>query len=306
MLGIFANLSKFAKFPNFTTNHSQLKKLISNQKTFLLSVFHFSFFFVPLSYMSKQKLIFLTNDDSYRSKGFDAAIEVARQFGRVIAIAPDTPQSGMSQAITIHNPLRLRKVREEEGVLVYSLNGTPVDCVKMAFDHLFTEEKVDLVISGINHGSNAAVNVLYSGTMGAAIEAAFYNIPSIGLSLTDHDLDADFEGAIKYGTQIVESVLSSELPLPLCLNVNIPDIPCSEIKGVRLSRQTRGYWREEFFKRTDPHGRDYFWLTGAFSNAEPEAEDTDEWALANGYVSVVPVQVDLTAYNQMEHLKTIL
>ena len=256
--------------------------------------------------MSTEKLIFLTNDDSYRSKGFAAAIEVARQFGRVIAIAPDAPQSGMSQAITIHNPLRLRKVQEEEGVLVYSLNGTPVDCVKMAFDHLFVDEKIDLVISGINPGSIAAVNVLYSGTMGAAIEAAFYNIPSIGLSLTDHDLDADFEGAVKYGTQIVKSVLSNELPRPLCLNVNIPDIPCDEIKGIRLSRQTRGYRREEFFKRTDPHGRDYFWLTGAFSNAEPEAEDSDEWALANGYVSVVPVQVDLTAYNQMEHLKNII
>ncbi len=256
--------------------------------------------------MSKEKLIFLTNDDSYRSKGFAAAIEIARQFGRVIAIAPDAPQSGMSQAITINNPLRLRKVREEEGVLVYSLDGTPVDCVKMAFDHLFAEEKVDLVISGINHGSNAAVNVLYSGTMGAAIEAAFYNIPSVGLSLTDHDLDADFEGAVKYGTQIVEMVLTNELSRPLCLNVNVPNIPCSEIKGIRLSRQTRGYWREEFFKRTDPHGRDYFWLTGAFANAEPNATDTDEWALANGYVSVVPVQVDMTAYSQMEQLKSVL
>lgn len=256
--------------------------------------------------MSRDRLIFLTNDDSYRSKGFAAAIEVARQFGRVIAIAPDAPQSGMSQAITIYNPLYLRKVREEEGVTVYSLNGTPVDCVKMAFDHLFRDEKVDLVISGINHGSNAAVNVLYSGTMGAAIEAAFYNIPSIGLSLTDHDLDADFEGTMKYGAQIVGAVLNGEIPRPLCLNVNVPNIPCAEIKGIRLSRQTRGYWREEFYKRTDPHGREYFWLTGAFSNAEPEAEDTDEWALANGYVSVVPVQVDLTAYSQMEQLKRIL
>jgi 5'-nucleotidase len=253
-----------------------------------------------------ERLIFLTNDDSYQSKGFAAVIEIARQFGRVIAIAPDTPQSGMSQAITIHNPLRLRKVREEEGVEVYSLNGTPVDCVKMAFDHLFVDKKVDLVISGINHGSNAAVNVLYSGTTGAAIEGAFYNIPSIGLSLTDHDPDADFEGAIKYGTQIVEAVLNGNLPLPLCLNVNVPNIPCNELKGVRIARQTRGYWREEFFKRTDPHGRDYYWLTGAFSNAEPEAEDSDEWALANGYVAVVPVQVDLTAYHQMEQLKSIL
>jgi len=257
--------------------------------------------------MSREKLIFLTNDDSYRSKGFAAAIEIAKQFGRVIAIAPDSPQSGMSQAITIYNPLYLRKVREEEGVTVYSLNGTPVDCVKMAFDHLFREERVDLVISGINHGSNAAVNVLYSGTMGAAIEAAFYNIPSIGLSLTDHDLDADFEGAVKYGAKIVEAVLGDEtLPTPLCLNVNVPNIPCEEIKGVRFARQTRGYWREEFFKRTDPHGREYFWLTGAFSNAEPQSEDTDEWALANGYVAVVPVQVDLTAYNQMEQLKRLL
>lgn len=256
--------------------------------------------------MSNKKLIFLTNDDSYRSKGFAAAIEVARQFGRVIAIAPETPQSGMSQAITIHNPLRLNKVIEEEDVLVYSLNGTPVDCVKMAFDHLFVDEKIDLVISGINHGSNAAVNVLYSGTMGAAIEAAFYNIPSIGLSLTDHDLDADFEGAVKYGSRIVKAVFDNNLQPPLCLNVNIPDIPCNEIKGIRISRQTRGYWREEFFKRTDPHGREYFWLTGAFSNAEPDAEESDEWALANGYVAVVPVQVDLTAYNKMEQLKVLL
>lgn len=256
--------------------------------------------------MNKERVIFLTNDDSYRSKGFAAAIEIARKFGRVIAIAPDAPQSGMSQAITIYNPLYLRKVREEEGVLVYSLNGTPVDCVKMAFDHFFRDEKVDLVISGINHGSNAAVNVLYSGTMGAAIEAAFYDIPSIGLSLTDHNLDADFEGAVEYGSKIVESVLNGDIPTPLCLNVNVPNIPCSEIKGIRLSRQTRGYWREEFYKRTDPHGRDYFWLTGAFSNAEPDAEESDEWALANGYVAVVPIQVDLTAYKQMEQLKKIL
>ena len=256
--------------------------------------------------MNKERVIFLTNDDSYRSKGFAAAIEIARKFGRVIAIAPDAPQSGMSQAITIYNPLYLRKVHEEEGVLVYSLNGTPVDCVKMAFDHFFRDEKVDLVISGINHGSNAAVNVLYSGTMGAAIEAAFYDIPSIGLSLTDHDLDADFEGAVKYGSKIVESVLNGDIPTPLCLNVNVPNIPCSEIKGIRLSRQTRGYWREEFYKRTDPHGRDYFWLTGAFSNAEPDAEESDEWALANGYVAVVPIQVDLTAYKQMEQLSKIL
>ena len=256
--------------------------------------------------MSSEKLIFLTNDDSYRSKGFEAAIEVARRFGRVIAVAPEAPQSGMSQAITIHTPLRLNKVREEEGVTVYSLNGTPVDCVKIAFDYLLTNEKIDLAISGINHGSNAAINVLYSGTMGAAIEASFYNIPSIGLSLTDHDPNADFEGAVKYSTEIIEKVLGSNIELPCCLNVNVPNIPCSEIKGVRPSRQTRGFWREEFFPRTDPHGREYFWLTGGFQNGEPTAEDSDEWALANGYVAVVPVQVDMTEYKRLEQLKTII
>ena len=256
--------------------------------------------------MNKERLIFVTNDDGYQAKGFAAAIEVAREFGRVVAVAPAEPQSGRSQAITMYDPLFLEQRRKEEGVEVYSLTGTPVDCVKWAFDYLFEEGAVDLVISGINHGSNAAVNVLYSGTMGAAIEGAFYNIPSIGLSLTDHDPVADFEGAIKFGRQIVDSVLNGEHPLPLCLNVNVPNIPCAELKGIRLSRQTRGYWREEFFERTDPHGRNYFWLTGAFSNAEPQAEDTDEWALANGYVAVVPVQVDLTAYSQMEQLKKIL
>lgn len=251
-------------------------------------------------------MIFLTNDDSYRSKGFEAAIEVARHFGRVMAIAPEAPQSGMSQAITIYNPLRLRKVRDEEGVTVYALNGTPVDCVKMAFDYLLTNEKVDLAISGINHGSNAAINVLYSGTMGAAIEASFYNIPSIGLSLTDHDPDADFEGAVKYGVEIVGKVLEKGVSLPCCLNVNIPNIPLAEIKGVRISRQTRGFWREEFFPRTDPHGREYFWLTGGFQNAEPAAEESDEWALANGYVAVVPIKVDMTEYRQLEELELLL
>ena len=256
--------------------------------------------------MSSEKLIFLTNDDSYRSKGFEAAIEVARRFGRVIAVAPEAPQSGMSQAITIHTPLRLNKVREEEGITVYSLNGTPVDCVKIAFDYLLTDEKIDLAISGINHGSNAAINVLYSGTMGAAIEASFYNIPSIGLSLTDHDPNADFEGAVKYGTEIIEKVLGGNIELPYCLNVNVPNIPCREIKGIRPSRQTRGFWREEFYPRTDPHGRQYFWLTGGFQNSEPAAEDSDEWALANGYVAIVPVQVDMTEYKRLEQLKTII
>ena len=258
--------------------------------------------------MQKQRLIFLTNDDSYLSKGFRALVELASEFGRVIAIAPDRVQSGMSQAITINQPLFLRQVESREGVEIYAFSGTPVDCAKIAFDHFFSEQKVDLVISGINHGSNAAVNVMYSGTMGAAIEGSFYGVPSIGLSLDDHDPNADFDGAVEYGRKVIASVLEAEesLPRPLCLNVNVPRCAASEIQGIRLCRQTRGFWREDFYARQDPHGRDYFWLTGAFQNAEPEAEDTDEWALAHKYVAVVPVQVDMTDYRMLKSLDGVI
>ena len=258
--------------------------------------------------MNNDRLIFLTNDDSYMSKGFRLAVELAREFGRVIAIAPDRVQSGMSQAITINMPLFLRQIEKTADVEIYAFSGTPVDCAKLAFDHFFTQRKVDLVLSGINHGSNAAVNVMYSGTMGAAIEGSFYGVPAIGLSLDDHDADADFEGAVEYGRKVISSVLSAadSLPRPLCLNVNVPRCAASEIQGIRLSRQTRGFWREDFYARQDPHGRDYFWLTGAFQNAEPEAEDTDEWALAHRYVAVVPVQVDMTDYRMLRSLDGVI
>ena len=258
--------------------------------------------------MKPKRLIFVTNDDGYTSKGFRAAVNLAREFGDVIAIAPDRVQSGMSQAITITAPLFLRKVEEGEGLTIYAFSGTPVDCSKIAFDHLLRETKVDLVLSGINHGSNAAINVMYSGTMGAAIEGSLYGVPSIGLSIDDHDADADFEGAVEYGRMVVRQVLEAQdrLPRPLCLNVNVPRCAASEIQGIRLCRQTRGFWREEFYKRTDPHGRVYYWRTGAFQNIEPEAEDTDEWALAHRYVSVVPVQTDMTDYRQLKALGEVL
>lgn len=249
-----------------------------------------------------ERLILVTNDDGYDSKGLAAAIEVARTFGRVVVVAPETMQSGMSQAITIYNPLYLRRVREEHGVEVFAFTGTPVDCVKMAFDYLLRDERVDLVISGINHGSNSAVNVLYSGTMGAAIEGSFYGCPAVGLSLDDHAGDADFEASVHWGKRIVGDILSAAVELPLCLNVNVPVGRPEEIRGLRLCRQNRGFWREEFFRHEDPRGREYFWLTGEFVNGEPEAEDTDEWALANKYVSVVPVQTDLTDYRQLQNL----
>lgn len=252
--------------------------------------------------MTNERLIFLTNDDGYDSRGLQAAIEVARRFGRVVAVAPEEPQSGMSHAFTMYRPLYLRKVSDRDGVTLYALSGTPVDCVKMAFDYLLAGQKIDLVLSGINHGSNAAVNILYSGTLGAAIEGSFYDCPSIGLSLDDHTAEADFEAAVHYGTQIVGQVLAANPALPLCLNVNIPVGKVAEIRGVRVCRQTSGYWREEFFRREDPRGREYFWLTGAFVNDEPDAEDTDEWALSRGYVAVVPVQTDHTDYARMKEL----
>lgn len=254
-----------------------------------------------------ERLILVTNDDGYDAKGLAAAIEVARAFGRVVVVAPETTQSGMSQAITMYNPLYLRRVCEETGLEMYAFSGTPVDCVKMAFDYLLREERVDLVISGVNHGSNSAVNVLYSGTMGAAIEGSFYGCPTVGLSLDDHRADADFEAAVLYGKRIVGEILGArELELPLCLNVNIPAIDPARVRGIRLCRQNRGFWREEFFRHEDPRGREYFWLTGAFVNNEPDAGDTDEWALSHGYVSVVPVQVDLTDYRQLKKLGGIL
>ena len=256
--------------------------------------------------MKRERLIFVTNDDSYASKGFEAAITLARRFGEVVAVAPMTPQSGKSQAFTIYEPLYLKTLRKEEGLHVYGLSGTPVDCVKMAFDHLLLDRKIDLVLSGINHGSNSAVNVLYSGTMGAAIEGSFYGCPSVGLSLTDHDADADFEAAMLYGERIIRAVLERPLQTQLCLNVNVPVARPEEIRGVKVCRQARGFWRESFVSCRDPHDREYFWLTGAFSNHEPEADDTDERALEEKYVSVVPVQVDMTDYRNLAAVEQML
>jgi 5'-nucleotidase len=254
----------------------------------------------------EKRLIFLTNDDGVGAPGLARLVEVMREFGDIVVVAPEAAQSGMSHAITMNNPLFLRKVRQEPGLEVYACSGTPVDCVKMALDHLLTGRRIDLVCSGINHGSNAAINILYSGTMGAAIEGGFYDVPSIGFSLTDHSLDADFEAAGIVARRVVEGILTGKPAVPLCLNVNIPVGRPEDIKGLRVCRQCRGYWREEFFCRQNPLGRDYYWLTGAFQNAEPNATDTDEWALANGYASIVPIQVDLTNHAQLSPLGAIL
>ncbi len=247
-------------------------------------------------------MILISNDDGYDAKGIAALIEVASKFGRVVVVAPKTAQSGMSQAITIYSPLYPERIVSDLPAEIYSLNGTPVDCVKFALDHLLKDENIDLMLSGINHGSNSAVNVLYSGTMGAAIEGSFY-APSIGFSLLDHSADANFEASKVYAERIIAAVLEADVKPHFCLNVNIPALPLEQIKGVKCCRQNRGYWREEFFERVDPRNKSYYWLTGAFVNHEPEAVDTDECALADGFVSVVPVQVDMTDYSQLEEIK---
>ncbi|MFI3330842.1 MAG: 5'/3'-nucleotidase SurE [Rikenellaceae bacterium] len=252
---------------------------------------------------SNKPIIFVTNDDGYNAPGIQSAIKVARKFGRVIVVAPEYHQSGMAHAITMHNPLYLRKVIQEPDLEIYACTGTPVDCVKMAFDYLLKDHKPALSISGINHGSNAAINVLYSGTMGAAIEASFYGAPSVGLSMLDFRLDADFEASEIYAEKIIAQILERNITEQFCLNVNIPIARPEEIKGIMMCRQNKGFWREKFVCGTDPRGRDYYWLTGEFDNAEMEACDTDEWALRNNYVSVVPIQVDFTHYTQVEQMK---
>lgn len=244
-------------------------------------------------------LILVTNDDGVGAKGLQSAIRIARRFGRVLVVAPESSQSGMAHAITMSNPLYLRTLQKSDELTVYACSGTPVDCVKMAFDYLLEGRRPLLTLSGINHGSNSAVSVLYSGTMGAAIEASFYEAPAVGLSLLDHSPDADFAAAEHFGVQVVERLLAAGPALPLCWNVNFPNVKPADIQGIKMCRQARGYWKEEFEVRRDPRGKEYYWLTGDFLNQEPEAQDTDEWALKHHYVSVVPVHIDLTHYEQL-------
>ncbi len=252
----------------------------------------------------KERLILVTNDDGYDARGIEALIEVASEFGRVVAVAPKSHQSGMSQAITMHMPLYPETIYKSERVELCALNGTPVDCVKYALDYKLRGESVDIVLSGINHGSNAAINVLYSGTMGAAIEGSFY-APSVGFSLESHHPDASLDAAKVMVREILERLFKGELKKGLCLNVNIPELPIEQIKGIKVCRQNMGYWREEFYARQDPRGREYLWLTGEFVNGEPAAEDTDTALIAQGYVAVVPIQVDMTDYKALKELSSL-
>ncbi|MGC6470786.1 MAG: 5'/3'-nucleotidase SurE [Flavobacteriales bacterium] len=246
-------------------------------------------------------LILVSNDDGITAPGIRALIEVAREVGDVVVVAPDGPQSGMGHAITLNSTLRCDQVHIDSGKQVeYACSGTPVDCVKLAVSKIL-DRKPDLCISGINHGSNSSINVIYSGTMSAAVEGALEGIPSIGFSLLDFSFDADFKASKKVAKDIIKKVLEEGLPKGVCLNVNIPKLELKDIKGFRICRQADANWVEEFDQRKDPSGRTYYWLTGSFQNFD-SGSDTDEWALANGFVSIVPVKYDITSHESIPEL----
>lgn len=248
-------------------------------------------------------VILITNDDGITAPGIQNLVESVKDLGKVVVVAPDKPQSGMGHAITIGQPLRLHKVNMFGDIEAYACTGTPVDCVKLAVDKVL-HRKPDLCLSGINHGANHSINVIYSGTMSAAVEAAIESIPSAGFSLLDYSIEADFSGARKFARMIVELMLSTKMEKHTVLNVNIPQMPAELLKGFKLCRQAYAKYEEDFLERQDPHGRHYYWLTGEFVNFD-KGKDTDVWALANGYVSIVPVQFDMTHYSQKEKLEKL-
>ncbi len=250
--------------------------------------------------MSKSKkndlpVILITNDDGIMAPGIRSLVEAVKDLGKVVVVAPDKPQSGMGHAITIGLPLRLHPVTIFEGIEAWQCSGTPVDCVKLAVDKVL-HRKPDICLSGINHGANHSINVIYSGTMSAAVEAAIESIPSAGFSLLDHSVEADFTGARKYARLVVQQMLKTRLDKHTVLNVNIPAVPIELIKGVRICKQAYAKYEEDFVERSDPNGKKYFWLTGEFVNFD-KGRDSDVWALEHNYVSVVPVQFDLTNYD---------
>lgn len=245
-------------------------------------------------------LILVSNDDGITAPGIRNLVEAVKAFGEVVIVAPDSPQSAMGHAVTISKPLRLDKTDIYGDILAYQCSGTPADCVKLAVDKVL-HRKPDLMVSGINHGSNSSINILYSGTMSAAMEAAIEGIPAAGFSLCDFAYDADFSLAKTIAQQVVANILEHGLPTATLLNVNIPKVNATDFKGVKVCRQAVAKWNEEFDERLDPNGRKYYWLTGKFVNHD-KGEDTDEWALANNYASVVPVHFDLTAHHAMARL----
>ncbi|MDP4656045.1 MAG: 5'/3'-nucleotidase SurE [Algoriphagus sp.] len=250
--------------------------------------------------MSKP-LILVSNDDGITSKGIRVLVSVMKKLGDVVVVAPDSPQSGMGHAITIGQTLRLYEEDIFEDVLAFKSSGTPADCVKLAKHYVLKDRKPDLVVSGINHGSNTSISVLYSGTMSAAIEGALEGLPSIGFSLCDFSSKADFSHVEEWVEKIARQVLENGIPKGIALNVNFPPKRNEEIRGVKICRQADAKWQEEFAERFDPTGRKYFWMAGNFVNYD-KGEDNDEWAIANNYISIVPCLYDLTAHHAISHI----
>jgi len=247
-------------------------------------------------------LILITNDDGVMAPGIRHLIKYMLELGDVVVVAPDKPQSGMGHAVTMTVPIRLEKINMDGVQDVFSCSGTPVDCVKLAVNKVL-KRKPDLLVSGINHGANSSISVIYSGTMSAAIEGSMETIPSIGFSLLDYRFDADFRPAKKFVQRIAKNVLEHGLPKGICLNVNIPAVSEKEIKGVKVCRQAKGNWEEDFDHRKDPSGKEYYWLTGQFKLHE-NSNETDVWALKNNYISVVPTQFDFTAHDVIQEVNT--
>ncbi len=246
-------------------------------------------------------LILVSNDDGITSRGIRKLVNVVKELGEVIVVAPDSPQSGMGHAITVGDTLRLTKNDLFGDIEAYECSGTPADCIKLAKHYVLKGRQIDLVVSGVNHGSNSSISVLYSGTMSAAIEGAIEGVPSIGFSLCDYDPSADMDHTDEYIKKVTEEALKNGIPKGIALNVNIPVRQKEPIKGIKVCRQANANWEEDFDERKDPYGRTYFWMVGNFVNHD-KGEDNDEWALANNYVSIVPCQFDMTGHHVISQL----
>ena len=252
--------------------------------------------------MSKRPLILVTNDDGISAPGIRTLISAMNELGDVIVVAPDSPQSAMGHAITINSTLQCNQVKIDDGPQIeYSCSGTPADCVKLGINEIL-DRKPDICVSGINHGSNSSINVIYSGTMSAAVEASVEGVPAIGFSLLDYNWNADFSQIREHVIKITKKALKEGIPKGNALNVNFPKLKKEEIKGIKVCRQANAYWIEKFDKRTNPQGREYYWLTGEFINKD-KGSDSDEWALENGYISIVPIKFDMTDHDNISKLR---
>jgi 5'-nucleotidase len=252
--------------------------------------------------MSKKPLILVTNDDGISAPGIRTLISVMNEIGDVVVVAPDSPQSAMAHAITINSTLHCNSIKVDNGPQQeYSCSGTPADCVKLGINEIL-ERKPDICVSGINHGSNSSINVIYSGTMSAALEASIEGVPAIGFSLLDYNWNADFESLRNFIKKITLTAINKRIPNGNALNINFPKLKENEIKGIKICRQAKAHWIEKFDKRINPQGKEYYWLTGEFIN-EDHKNDSDEWALKNGYISIVPVKFDMTDHKNIEKLK---